>query len=59
MEPADAAEALRGLAARRDKAIEDVKAAAIHAVRAGTLSEVRVAEEAGVSRPTLRKWLGK
>lgn len=32
---------------------------AVDAVRSGVLSEVRAAAAAGVSRPTIRSWLGK
>ena len=37
---------------------ERLRRVAVGAVKAGA-SEVQVARAAGVSRPTLRKWLGK
>lgn len=49
---------LREAARAGRAASERVRALAIAAVKAGA-SEVRAAELAGVSRPTLRKWLGK
>lgn len=53
-------EASRLESARRDHEDtgERLRRCAIEAVQAG-MSEVQAARLAGVSRPTLRKWLGK
>lgn len=50
---------LADLATSAQEAGEVVRRVAVEAVRSGALSEVKAAEAAGVSRPTLRKWLGK
>ena len=55
---ADASWELREAARASRSASERVRTLAIAAVAAG-VSEVRASELAGVSRPTLRKWLGK
>ena len=50
---------LQRLAATRDAAADDLRVGVLLAVRSGALSEVRAAEAAGISRTTLRSWLGK
>jgi len=55
------AAALRYEAARRElqEATVEAKAAAVDAVAAGVVSEVEAARRLGVTRMTLRKWIGK
>lgn len=55
----DVALAIERDALRRDERVTRVRERAVAAVRCGALSEVKAARAAGVSRPTLRAWLGK
>lgn len=52
-------ESLTSTAAAAAQLHDDTRRLAVMAVRTGALSEVRAAEVVGVSRSTLRKWLGK